>query len=147
MKFKRFRLVTLLVAVTVIAIILAAVIEQRSIIGQSSTTSPNGDWSLHLRLTKKSTLFTSHQVLDAEIRHRENANWNVKTSIPRDDADAVTISDQNPDYPIVWSEDSTTVNYWINDQLEDVIRIEVDDQYHTFERKLNSTTVKVPADL
>ena len=141
MRYRKFKILHLLLAVAIVALILAIVVEQHSVIGRSSTRSPNGQWCLNLRLIEKATLFTSRKVLDADVEHSTNEAWNVKTSIPLDHADAKTISNQHPDYPIVWSDDSTTVNYWINEQQEDFIRIEADDTEHTFQRGLYSTTV------
>ncbi|MEM6471244.1 MAG: hypothetical protein AAF802_16910 [Planctomycetota bacterium] len=146
-RFRKFRLVTLLLVVAAAACLLAALVEQSSVVGQSSTSSPDGDWCLNLRLVEHSTLFSSRKVLDADIQHRANEKWNVHTSIPMDDADALMISNQHPDHPILWSADSATVTYWINDQFEDSIRIQVDETSHTFQRRLLSTTITTPSDL
>ena len=109
--------------------------------GQSSTLSPDGNWCLKLRLVEYSTLFSNRKFLEANIEHSTNKHWDVETSIPVNDADAKTIGNQHPDHPIVWSDDSTTVNYWINNQLEDSIKIEANDEQHVFQRRLYSTTV------
>ena len=141
MQFRKFKLITLLFAISIIALLLAAFVEQQAVIGQSSTSSPDGNWCLNLRLVEHSTLFSSRKILDADMKHNTNKHWDVKTSIPLNDADAKTISNKHPDHPIVWSDDSTAVNYWINDQLEDSIKIEVNDVKHMFQRRLNSFSV------
>ena len=141
MKFKQFRLITLLLAISIIALLLAVFVERQTVIGQSSTHSPDGNWCLNLRLVEHSTLFSSRKILDADIEHRTNEHWNVTTSVPFNDADAKTISNQHSDYPIVWSDDSSTVNYWINEHLEDSMEIEANDEQHIFQRRLYSTTV------
>lgn len=139
--FRKFRIAHLFLVMALIALIVALFVERKAVTGQSSTLSPDGNWCLNLRLTEYSTLFTNRKILDADIVHSTNTNWNVKTSIPINGADARTISNRNPKLPIAWTEDSTTVNYWINDHLDDFIKIEANDEQHKFQRKLYSTTV------
>lgn len=143
MKIRKFKLFHLLVLVAVIAIALASLVERRSVVGQSSSHSPDGSWCLNLKLTEYSNLFRSRKILDAAIVHSSNSDWDVATSIPLNDADPETISNRNADYPIVWSDDSSKVTYWINGQLEDWIKIEASETEHKFERKLLSTRVTV----
>lgn len=144
MRFKKFTILHLILAVLVVALALASFVEQRAVIGESATRSPNGDWCLKLQLLEYSTLFTSRKVLDADVEHSSNPDWTVKTSIPLADADAKTISDQHADHPIVWSEDSSTVSYWINEQREDWIKIEASEEQFKYQRDLYSTTVTIP---
>ena len=139
-KFK-FKIAHLLLAILLVGLILASFVEQQNVIGESSTLSPDGNWCLKLKLIEYSTLFSSYKRLDAKIEHSTNEKWNVSTSIPFDAADAETIGNQDHDYPVVWSEDSTTVNYWINKELADSISIEVSDGEFKFQRDLYSTTV------
>lgn len=138
---RKFKVVCLLLVVCLVALCLEAFVQQTKVIGRSSTLSPDGNWCLDLRLVEDSTLFASRRTLNANIKHSENSDWDVLTSIPFDDADAKTISNQNPDHPIVWSDDSASVTYWINDQLEDLIKIEANDEQHIFQRRLYATTV------
>lgn len=140
-QFKKFKIVHLLLAVLVIAIILAGLVEQQEVIGQSKTRSPDGNWSLNLKLTEYSTLLSSRRTLDAVIEHSTNEDWTVSTSVPFDDADARTIGNEDQNYPIVWSEDSSTVNYWINEDLEDCISVEANSERFKFKRKLYSVSV------
>ena len=126
----------LFVAALAITIALASTIERTEVIGQSSNKSPDGNWNLRLQLTKRSTLLSSHRVLDADLAHHSNRDWDVRTSIPLEHADAATISNKNPDYPVVWSDDSSAVTYWVNSELKDTIRIEANDERHVFERDL-----------
>lgn len=143
MRIPKFKTFHLFLAVLLIALLLACINEQKSVVGHSSTESPDGTWRLDLRLTEFSTLFRSRKTLDASVLHKTNKEWDVSTSIPFDDADAETISNQIPECPIVWSDDSKTVHYWINRELEDWIKIEATDLQHKFQRKLYSTTVTV----
>ena len=75
-------------------------------------------------------------MLDADLAHHSNRDWDVRTSIPLEHADATTISNKNPEYPVVWSDDSSAVTYWVNGELKDTIRIEANDERHVFERDL-----------
>ena len=132
----------LLFAILVIAIVLASAIEQRSVIGQSTTVSPDETWSFELVLVEYSTLFQSRKILNADMVHFKNKNWNVSTSIPLNHADAKTISNRHPDHPILWSDDSSTVSYWINEQLKDSITISANQLQREFKRDLHSISVK-----
>ena len=105
-------------------------------IGQSSNISPDGNWNLRLQLIERSTFLSSHRVLNTDLAHHSNREWDVRTSIPLDKADATTISNKNPEYPVVWSDDSSAVTYWVNGELKDTIRIEANDERHVFERDL-----------
>lgn len=145
MKYLKFTSLHLLLLVLFIAIAIACVVEQKSVTGQSSTRSPDGNWCLNLRLTEYSNLFRSRKVLDASLEHSTREDWNVGTSFPLNEADAETISNKRPSHPIVWSEDSSTVTYWINEQQDDWIKIEANDDLHKFQRKLYSTSVTYTA--
>ena len=126
----------LLVTGLALTMALASTIERTEVIGQSSIASPDGNWKLHLHLIEHSTLVSSHRVLDADLAHRFNRDWDVRTSIPVDQADGTMISNKNPEYPVVWSDDSSAVTYWVNSELKDTIRIEANDERHVFERDL-----------
>lgn len=141
MRYRKFKIVHLLLTILLVAFFLASFIEQKLIVGQSTTRSPDGKWCLDLKLVEYSTLFTSRKVLDAVVDHVINDDWDVSTSVPLDDADAETISNLNQDFPIVWSDDSSTVSYWINKRLEDSIMIEANDGEFKFQRDLYSLSV------
>lgn len=128
-------------------IVLAVVFERRTVIAKSSTRSPDGQWCLNLELTEFSNLVGSRKVLDTHVEHYANTKWSVKTSIPMKDADARVISNQDPDQPIVWSADSTTVSYSINDKIKEVIEIEADENYHRFRSELLATSITCPGGL
>lgn len=108
---------------------------------QSSTRSPDGSWCLDLKLVQHSTLFHSRKVLDSRIKHITNPDWNVGASIPLNDADAKTISNEHPEHPIVWSKDTCKVSYWINEQMEDSIEIETEGGQFRYQRDLYDTSV------
>jgi hypothetical protein len=138
MRYKKFTILSLLLAVLIIALILASLVERQAVIGQSTTRSPDGNWCLDLKLVEHSTLFRSRKILHADIEHRTNEDWRMSTSTPLDDADRTTISNQDQNYPITWSDDSATVTYWINKQLEDSMKIETSGGQFEFQRELNS---------
>ena len=89
-----------------------------------------------MKLIEYVTLFSSRKVLEADVVHATHGDWTVRTSIPLDHADARTISNKHPDYTIVWSDDSSRVSYWINEDVEDFIKIEADAERVTFQRGL-----------
>ena len=124
MQYKTFKIFHLLLTVLIIAFILACLVEQQSTIGQSTTRSPDGEWCLELKLVEHSTLFRSRKTILANVEHATNKYWVMSISVPFDDADSKTISDQDENHPIIWSDDSSTVSYWINKQLDDSIKIE-----------------------
>lgn len=141
MKRSKFKITHLLLAILIAAFLLACFVEQHSVVGQSSTTSPDGNWCLKLKLVEHTRLFSSRKTFDAGIEHRTNKDWDVSSSIPFNDADPKTVSNLNQDYPIVWSDDSSTVTYWINENLEDSMKIETGDGEFRFQRKLYSMSV------
>lgn len=136
MKRQRTIIVWFGLALFMVILTVAASIERKSVIGQSATPSPDGNWSLQLKLVEYSTLWHRRKVLDADLIHKSNRDLDVRTSIPMQQADAVTISNQHPDHPIVWTADSSKVSYWIDTQLKDTIQIEADDEKHVFQRDL-----------
>ena len=138
MQYKKFKIFHLLLAVLIIAFILACLVEQQSVIGQSTTSSPDGKWCLDLKLVEHSTLLRSRKTLLADVEHTTNKDWVMSTSVPLDDAESKTISNQDENHPIIWSDDSSTVSYWVNKQLEDSIKIETNGGQFKFQRKLNS---------
>lgn len=140
MKRKLF-LLSFLIAAVLTVLLVANSVERRTLIGQSSTSSPDGNWKLHLQLVEYSTLLNKRKVLDADLVHASRRDWDVKTSIPLPNANAETISNQNPDHPVTWSDDSSNVSYWINDQQKDTIRIEANEERHVFQRDLNALRV------
>ena len=138
MQYKKITILSLLLAVSIVAFILASLVERQAVIGQSKTYSPDGNWCLDLKLVEHSTLFRSRKILWAAIEHTTNKDWVMSTSTPLDDADGKTISNQDQNHPIIWSDDSSTVTYWINNQLEDSIKIETNGGQFKFQRDLNS---------
>ena len=138
MPIRKFKIFHLLLAVLIIAFILACLVEQQSVIGQSTTSSPDGKWCLDLKLVEHSTLLKSRKTLLAAVKHTTNKDWVMSTSVPLDEADSKTISNQDENHPIIWTNDSSTVSYWINKQLEDSIKIETNSGQFKFQRKLNS---------
>ena len=144
MQFRKSKLTHLFLAVLFIALLFAIFVERRSVTGESSTESPDGNWHLNLRLIEFSTVFRNRKILDANLEHSSNKDLYVKTSIPLNYADAKTISNQLSSHPVVWSDDSTTVNYWINKEHEDWLKIEVNESGKRFQRGLNSTSVFTP---
>lgn len=127
--------VLLLVGLVVVAgLVLSG--ERKKVVGESSTSSPDGNWALQLRLVEYSTLLNSRRVLDADLVHLSRPDWSVRTSVPVQQSDALTISNEDPDHPVAWSADSSAVSYWIHDQLRDTMRIEADEEKHLFERDL-----------
>lgn len=136
MKHQRTIIAWLGLALFMVVLTVAASSERKTVIGQSATPSPDGNWSLQLKLVEYSTLWQSRKVLDADLIHQSNRDWDVRTSIPMPHADAVTISNQHPNHPIIWSDDSSTVSYWIDSQLKDTIQIEANDEKHVFQRDL-----------
>lgn len=140
-KFLKFKLAHVLLFVLAVALVLACFVEKEAIIGQSSTSSPDGNWILNLKLTEFSTLVSSRKRFDTNLKHSTNSDWDVSTSVPFNDADAIIISNQNPSHPVVWSDDSSTVSFWINHNVDDWIKIEAESRQFKFQRKLNSVTV------
>ena len=135
---RKFKIFHLLLAVLIIAFMLPCLVEQQSVIGQSTTCSPDGKWCLDLKLVEHSTLLKSRKTLLAGVKHTANKDWVMSTSVPLDEADSKTISNQDENHPIIWTNDSTTVNYWINKQLEDSIKIETNSGQFKLQSKLNS---------
>ena len=141
MRYKKFTILFLLVAVSIFGFYLASLVERQAVIGQSTTRSPDGNWCLDLKLVEHSTLFRSRKILHADIAHSTNKDWDVSTAIPLDAADPKTISNLDQNHPIVWSDDSSMVSYWINRQLEDSIKIETNGGQFKFQRDLGSFSV------
>lgn len=141
MKRTKYRLALLLSVVLLVVLAVAASFEKKTVTGQSSTASPDGNWSLDLQLVEYSTLLKTRKVLDANLVHKTRRDWDVNTSIVLPHAEAITISNRHPDHPVIWSDDSSVVSYWINEQHKDTIRIEANDQRHVFQRDLSKTHV------
>jgi hypothetical protein len=141
MKRTAYILALLLSAVLLVVLTVAGSVEKKTVTGQSSTASPDGNWSLRLQLVEYSTLLKTRKVLDADLVHKSRRDWDVNTSIELPHADAIAISNQHPDHPVIWSDDSSVVSYWINAEHKDTIRIEANDQRHVFQRELSKTHV------
>ncbi len=135
-QFKKFTILHLLLVALVVALILASVVEQQKVTGQSKTRSPDGNWSLELKLIEHWTLFSSRQTLKADLVHATNSDWTMLTSVPISDADAKMIGDEDPNHPVSWSDDSSMVTYWISKQLEDAIKVQASSEKFVFDRKL-----------
>ena len=86
-------------------------------------------------------MFTSRKMLEAGVKHSTIEKWDTTSSIPFNDADARTISDLEKGHPIVWSDDSSTVSYWINKQRKDSMTVELTDRQFKFKRDLYSLSV------
>ena len=140
MKTWKLKLSHMFLLVLTAAIALACFVEQKSVVGESTTSSPDKNWRLNLKLVEHSTLIYSRRTLDTHLAHSTKSGWDVKTSIPFDDANAEMIGNKDPDHPVVWSDDSVTVSYWINEGLEDWMKIEANSRQHKFQRKLSSLT-------
>lgn len=136
MKRTRYLLSFLILTLAACLLVAAVSVERKTVVGQSSTSSPDGNWTLQLRLVNLSTLLRSRQMLDAELIHKARPDWDVRTSIPWPNANPEMISNRDPHHPVVWSDDSSNVSYWINDQLKDTMRIEANEEIHLFERDL-----------
>lgn len=138
LSYKQFTIFHLLLAVSIAALILASLVEQQSLIGRSKTVSPDGNWSLQMKLIEHSTLFSRRKTLSTTIEHATIDEWGLSQTYPLDEASGTTISNLDPHRPIIWSEDSSTVTYWINKEIEDSIKVATDGTTFTYQREWNS---------
>lgn len=138
MRYRKFTIPGLLLAGLAAVLIVASFVERQVVIGQSTTCSPDGNWCLDLKLVEHSALFRSRKMLHAKFQHRKEQLWRVLMISPQDDADGKTIGNQDQNHPVTWSDDSSTVTYWINKQRRDSMKTETNGGQVEFHRDLDS---------